>query len=367
MISENESIPRIKVLILLRSLDQMAGGVERSAIQLANRLQTNGCEVILLSLDTMDSCAFYEIDPEVNWIKLGETSPKVTASFSEKIRRLDRLRKVVKATKAEVIVSFQGGATRQAIISTFLTKCDVIAAERESLTKYSKNIAGNSKKYKHFVWLIFVSRIQVFFDSNKAMYPFFLKRKIRVIPNFFTEELSYGRDASKPRSSYYLFVGRFEGPKNPEIFLNALKLSGRNGIMIGAGSLEVEIQNQVITTDLVQILPPNSNIYDFISRAKAIVNVSDWEGFPNVVLEALVLGTPVIGFSETSGVSNLITHLKNGFLCEGKPNSEVLAKLFTEFDFNLIKSEEIIKTSKNYHESFVLPIWINTFLELQNK
>jgi glycosyltransferase involved in cell wall biosynthesis len=364
MIEKSELMRQLKVLILLRSLDQMAGGVERSAIQLANRLQAKGCAVDLLSLDTDEATAFYKINPEIFWNKLGSTTPSTVANFSEKFRRLQRIRKIVKTSGAQVIISFQGGATRQAILATFLTKCKVIAAERESLTKYTRNYSGVYKRYKHFFWLLFVSRIQVFFESYKSAYPFYLRGRTHVIPNFFGDELINMDYSPGGAASNFLFVGRFEVPKNPEIFITALKLSGKCGTLIGSGSLEQRMKSLLTGIDKIEILPPSSEVYKLIHGAQAVVNVSDWEGFPNVVLEAIAIGTPVIGFTGTAGVPDLISNMLNGILCVGKPNSKALAEVLSNFNPNQFNREKVSSTADPYRECLVLPIWLHLLSEL---
>jgi len=53
---------------------------------------------------------------------------------------------------------------------------------------------------------------------------------------------------------------------------------------------------------------------------------SRWEGFPNVVGEALAHGLPVVAFEGCAGMSDLIVNGVNGFLAEGNDNSESLGE-----------------------------------------
>jgi glycosyltransferase involved in cell wall biosynthesis len=46
--------------------------------------------------------------------------------------------------------------------------------------------------------------------------------------------------------------------------------------------------------DVISLNPPVKNIYDYMHKADAIALVSEVEGLPNVICEALMLGKPVI-------------------------------------------------------------------------
>lgn len=68
-------------------------------------------------------------------------------------------------------------------------------------------------------------------------------------------------------------------------------------VILGEGSLRGELEALVkeLKLDKYVILPGfDNNPYRWLSRAKVFVLSSLWEGYPNVVLEALALGKPVL-------------------------------------------------------------------------
>ena len=68
-----------------------------------------------------------------------------------------------------------------------------------------------------------------------------------------------------------------------------------------------------------------SNPYVYIKYADCFVLSSRWEGLPNVMLEALYLGTPVAAFKCIPVIERIITEGEDGFLAE-KEDIDGLAK-----------------------------------------
>jgi glycosyltransferase involved in cell wall biosynthesis len=98
--------------------------------------------------------------------------------------------------------------------------------------------------------------------------------------------------------------------------------------------LKLGIQNKVKFISFSDI----ANSY--IAGADYLLLPSRWEGLPNVVLESLVLGTPVISFKQIVGL--------NDFLPIVSENNLRLCK-------NEYEMEELLKNLKN-RKDFVLPI-----------
>lgn len=86
----------------------------------------------------------------------------------------------------------------------------------------------------------------------------------------------------------------------------------------GDGGSEVAIQKKIVELGLagrVLMLGEINNVCEEISKHNLFVLSSFTEGFPNVVLEALSVGTPVICY-QVGGVSQFIVNDFNGFIVE---------------------------------------------------
>ncbi|PCJ41273.1 MAG: glycosyl transferase family 1 [Alphaproteobacteria bacterium] len=117
---------------------------------------------------------------------------------------------------------------------------------------------------------------------------------------------------------HILTVGNLVPLKGHLFILQALKtLPGEKLVIIGAGELEGELKNlarQLNVSERVSFLPniPHSELPDWYRAAKCTVLMSSMEGMPNVVLESLACGTPVVA-TNVGGIPEVITK-DNGIL-----------------------------------------------------
>jgi glycosyltransferase involved in cell wall biosynthesis len=98
-----------------------------------------------------------------------------------------------------------------------------------------------------------------------------------------------------------LLVGRLLPVKAPDVFLKALALLPADqpayAIVLGDGPLAVEIRTLISTnglSDRVSVLPYQRDWWGYLKIATALVSTSRYEGQPNVVLEAMAAGCPLI-------------------------------------------------------------------------
>jgi glycosyltransferase involved in cell wall biosynthesis len=88
-------------------------------------------------------------------------------------------------------------------------------------------------------------------------------------------------------------------------------------LMLGQGPLEVAIRKRIGDLGLendVQLLGFQPNPFAFMSRADIFVLASHWEGFPNVLSEAMACGAPVVSTDCPSGPSEIIRDGETGVL-----------------------------------------------------
>jgi N-acetylgalactosamine-N,N'-diacetylbacillosaminyl-diphospho-undecaprenol 4-alpha-N-acetylgalactosaminyltransferase len=110
----------------------------------------------------------------------------------------------------------------------------------------------------------------------------------------------------------FVTVGRLDYGKNHKLLIDAFsKLSVDNVelIILGEGVLREQLEEHVTALDLgnaVSLLGFDNNPYKYFSKSDAFVFTSLYEGFPNVLVEALACGLPVLSTDCKSGPREIL-------------------------------------------------------------
>lgn len=112
---------------------------------------------------------------------------------------------------------------------------------------------------------------------------------------------------------HLLAVGRFSKEKGVDLLLSAMPLiraavPGLQLTLVGEGPLEAALKSQASQLGLescVRFVGFQANPYSFLRHAQVLVLPSLYEGLPNVVLEALALGTFVVATNCTGAVHEI--------------------------------------------------------------
>ena len=169
--------------------------------------------------------------------------------------------------------------------------------------------------------------------------------KIHVIHNGVDTTQFSLRDKSKARAELninqnekiIIFVGRLSLEKGITTLIDALKIiiSNQHDIslhlyLIGDGPLREALENQVLTLGLSRYVTfigktPHSNISKWMSSADIFCLPSFNEGCPNVVLEALGSGRPVVA-SRVGAIPDVVSN-KSGILFSAGNVNELASAL----------------------------------------
>lgn len=167
----------------------------------------------------------------------------------------------------------------------------------------------------------FMEKDMVAFSSPRPV-------KTDVIPN----PVDLGRIRARiPRSenpyrkknvSHFLAVGRLNYQKGFDLLLKAFKkaLEAEPALhltIVGEGPEEASLKGFAERSGFLESIifsGLQDNPYPYMAHADLLVSSSRWEGSPNVVLEALACGTPVLAFDCPGGTSEIIRDGENGWL-----------------------------------------------------
>ena len=150
----------------------------------------------------------------------------------------------------------------------------------------------------------------------------------------------FNPDAAKPILPFTLkedeklivSVGNLIELKGHHLVIDALvQLPQVKLIIIGDGMLKAKLQQQVVTLNLTSRVHFTGNIQQdelpgYYASADALVLASSREGMPNVLLEAIACGTPVIA-SDVGGSKEVINSPEVGELLSHRSSNSIVKAL----------------------------------------
>lgn len=171
-------------------------------------------------------------------------------------------------------------------------------------------------------------------------------------PFDFTDIQNQAEKYQVDEKDYIIYVGRFSQEKLHDILIKAYKKSdiGQKLLLFGddnnpTGKEIRQLVADLDLTDRVIFKGFNPNPFPYIKNAKCLVLSSDYEGFGMVLVEALVLGVPVVSTDCPSGPSEILIDELQPFLSP-VGDIDALAK-------NIKKMvENPIKITPNYYQKF---------------
>ncbi len=122
------------------------------------------------------------------------------------------------------------------------------------------------------------------------------------------------------RPRFICAVGRLSWPKGFDILLEAF--SGLSDtclhlVILGEGELRLDLEEQIRLSGLQQRVHLPGFVKDpaaVISHAELFVLSSRWEGFPNVLLEALSVGVPIVAADCDGAPRSMLENGRHGHL-----------------------------------------------------
>lgn len=311
----------MKTTILINSLD--GGGAERVVTNLLNNLSSS-CECNLILIENK---ILYNIDSRVNVICLNE---KVYRSGIIKLIRLPivayKLSKIIKKNKFSQVTSFLYRANYINILSKYLANHRVVISERiaPSSMYMAKTIVSIVSK---FLIRILYNKADLIISVSRAIEDdlinnFGIHIEQKVIYNPFDIgsilELSQSlvpQDIDREKS--IITVGSLSARKNHELLVNAFSRINDKEFklyILGKGDEEEKLRsltNALNISDRVIFIGFDNNPYKYLSRCSIFVLASNSEGFPNVLLEAMICGCCVISTDCLSGPREILSPSSN--------------------------------------------------------
>lgn len=324
----------MKILIVCRSFNNMAGGIERMAAALMNEMCAYGHDVSLLTWDLAGAKSFYKLDARIKWYNLDHGTHETKAGWILRFKRMFKMRSILKEISPDVIMAFQHGTFLSTRLYSLGQGFPIIAAEREAPARFKYLKSGK------WQWLIYQSfrlskRITIQCESYREDYPDYLHSRITTISNPVFPAKSYSSpEGMDDKRKVLLCVGRLGYQKNQSVLIKAFSILYKEFpqwdlVFAGEGGDRAMLEKDVKALGLnsrISFLGAVKDISQLYCSSHLLCLPARWEGFPNAIAESLAHGLPAVGFLECAGTRDLIIDGVNGALAEGNCDPDTLAQ-----------------------------------------
>ena len=304
-----------KLLIVLSALG--AGGAERVVTALANHWRQRGVDVAIATFEAPGAKSFYPLHPGLRIHRLGLPAARLAlgGAIAQAKDRIDALAALIRAERPAAVISF---LTKINVVTLLAAPADVpvIVSERNNPAQQRFNAfwrAAQALTFPRAYALVAMTQGAV--DA----YPASQRPNATVIPNpvIIPERMERRSDGRTLTA-----VGRLTRQKRFDLLLDAFaRIAGDHPawrLMIwGEGEERAALEAQRDRQGLAgRVLMPGLTETPgaWLGSADAFVLASDFEGWGNVVAEAMAAGLPVVSTDCDFGPREMIEDGVSGLL-----------------------------------------------------
>ena len=346
----------MKILFFIPALN--SGGSERVIATLANQWSRQH-EVSILTLQ--DTPSFYKLDEKVKHVKMGLKLPK--AGVKRKLylpilewKRMTYLVKLMRTNQFDFVLAFTGTANILCLLAKWFYKIGpVLISERADPMTFSLPV----RKFR--LWLY--RKAAAIICQNEYAKNYYekngCKNPLPVLPNPVNfSDIPVSDSPVKRRE--IVTVGRLVAQKNHALLIDAFyelatKYPQYTLKIYGVGNLETSLRAKIVGLNLqnrVFLMGNKKRVMFDVAQSDIFVLSSNFEGFPNVLIEAMASGMPVISSDFPTGVARQLIHDgENGYVFQ-VANRAALAQALDKMLSCPQKWEEMGKRNRHIARQF---------------
>lgn len=355
----------MRITFVTASLE--AGGAERILSWLANRFAADGATVNMLVMSP-EKPPFYNIHPSIQLHYLKNKPEKAANPIVRQLKlipKILKLRKAIKQTQPDYIVSFIDVTNLATLAAGLGLKKPIIVSERSSPADHKIGKLYESLRQKLYP---FARKVVVQTPATAAYFSHL--KNITTIPNPIPEP-EY-KKSSVNEIQKLISVGRLDRNKDFATAIEALALlkkdfSNISLTILGDGPEKdhlIALTRKQGLDDNVSIAGNSTEVIKQLSEHDCFVFPTRYEGFPNALAEAMSVGLPVVA-SNIVGNHALVEDGENGLMF-GVGDAADLASKVTSLCRNNTLANTLAHnakhTTKNFGEDQIFAMWKKLFI-----
>lgn len=312
----------MNITLVISSL--RGGGSERVITLMANWWTAQGRAVTILTLDDGGSPPFYPLHEKVRHRPLGAAglSAHAAAGAMNNLRRAAVLRRAIRESRPDAVISFLDRTNILTLLATRGLRVPVVVSERNDP---AHNDIGRMWRLLRLRELTYPRAAAVVVQTQGviARYGRAIREKIQLIPNPVPPPPP-ADDKAQPACSRpaLLAVGSLQPQKGFDLLLTAFAALGERHpdwslTILGEGPLRaslLETARGLGVNKRFELPGRVRNVQDYYRSAEIFVLSSRWEGFPNVLCEALAAGLPAVAADCPFGPAEILRPEVDGLL-----------------------------------------------------
>lgn len=342
------------------------GGAERVMSVLIDSMVKDGTEVVLVTVDSvLDE---YAVDDRVKRIEI-DSIIDYSNGISRFVKRLNQLKKIIKQQKPDLVLSFCSKENLRCSLAMRGMNIPLIVSVRSNPAEHYSSKALRYILSKRIDGCVFQSQdARAYFEKS-------IQDKSCVITNpidkeYFDSHIEYDRKGTD--EIRIVTAGRISKPKNHIHMVDSFfSIAGEcpNAHLYIYGKDDNDGSSDIIKEAIekseygkrVHLMGSCSTWPEEIAKADIFVMSSIFEGMPNALLEAMVVGLPVISTDcPSGGPASVIEDGVNGRLVpmhDIEPMAQAMKELIEDKDKRILFGQNAMKIRKDVETEAVCNMW----------
>lgn len=330
--------------LLFAAVDMNVGGIETALLTLLNYLADKEYKITLV-LERKEGSFLRDLDKKINVVEYRPNDSKnvLVRKMSNLMKRIGFILKY--KNRFDFAASFATYSNMASFVARTASKNSALWGHADYLELFKNDVSKvkeffENLHYNKFKKIIFVS--QKGCETFTEIYPEMKEKVIHCnnIVNYEKIENLSNETIEETKKTYtFVNVGRHdETQKKLTRIIEAAKMLKEDNIdfeilFIGEGK-DTEFYKKLAgaykVQEQVKFLGVKKNPYPYMKLADSVVLSSDYEGYPVVFLESLILNKPII----TTDVSDAMEDIENRYGKVVEKNAIELYKAMKEFATN---------------------------------